>query len=225
MFYVVGLGNPGEEYEGTRHNTGREAVIKLLKDLTHSTGSGRAIEDLKINTKAKAQVAEGKIGKEKVTLILPDTFMNKSGNAVSYFIPTPKGVGKPTKSVGFKPKKSLENLIVVHDDIDLPIGKIKISYNKGVGGHKGLDSVVKVVKTLEFVRVRVGISPATAKGVAKKPGANLSPKAAEKAVIDFILGKWKPKEQEIMKKQFKKASEAIQCLITDGRDRAMNMFN
>ena len=207
MFYVVGLGNPGEEYLDTRHNTGRMAVQKLLKDLD--------LDEFEFNKKTNSLVSVGKIGKEKTTLILPNTFMNKSGQAVSYFV-------KPKLKSS---KKGLENLIVVHDDIDLPLGTIKISYNKGVGGHRGLDSVAKAVKTLEFVRVRVGISPATANGRAKKPGENLPPKKAGEAVIDFILGKFKPKEMEILKKTLKKVSEAIQTLITDGRDRAMNMFN
>lgn len=207
MFYIVGLGNPGDEYINTRHNTGKMAVLKLHKDL--------GLDEFEFNKKANALVTEGKIGKEKTTLILPETFMNKSGNAISYFI-------KPKLKTS---KKGLENLVVIHDDIDLPIGKIKISYNKGVGGHRGLDSVVKAVKTLEFVRVRIGISPSTAKGAAKKPGVNLSPKAAEKAVIDFILGKFKPSELEILKKEFKKVSEAVQTLVTDGRDRTMNIYN
>jgi len=215
MFYIVGLGNPGEEYLNTRHNTGRDVVMKLAKDWDAEWDEDK---------KSKSQISKSKIGKDAATLLLPDTFMNKSGQAVSYFVPTRKAVGKPTKSVGFKPK-GLENLIVVHDDLDLPLGTLKISYNKGVGGHRGLDSVVKAVKTLEFVRVRVGISPVGAKGRAKKPGLNLPPKAAEKAVIDFILGKFKPKEMEIVKKTLKKASEAIQTLITDGRDKAMNLFN
>lgn len=206
MFYVIGLGNPGEEYEGTRHNVGRMVVQKLLKDLK--------VGNPDFNKKANSQVAEGKIKKEKVLFILPDTFMNKSGQAVSAFI-KPK-TGKD---------KSQQNLIVVHDDLDLPIGTLKISYNKGVGGHRGLDSVVKAVKTLEFVRVRVGISPMTSKGLAKKPGAGLSPKAAEKAVIDFILGKFKPKELEILKKVLGRASEAAQSIITDGRAKAMNVYN
>ncbi|MEK7669108.1 MAG: aminoacyl-tRNA hydrolase [Patescibacteria group bacterium] len=200
MFFIVGLGNPGEEYEHSRHNTGRMAVLRLLKDLK--------IEDLKINKKANALILEDKIGKEKITLILPETFMNNSGKAVSYFV-------KPKLKTS---KKGLENLIVVHDDLDLPLGTLKISYNKGVGGHRGLDSVVKAVKTLEFVRVRVGISPATAKGRAKKP-------EGEQKVLDFILGKFKPSEADTLKKTLKKASEAVQTLITDGRDRAMNMFN
>ncbi|OHB15851.1 MAG: hypothetical protein A2431_01160 [Candidatus Zambryskibacteria bacterium RIFOXYC1_FULL_39_10] len=200
MFYIVGLGNPGSEYENTRHNTGRMAVNKLLKDLK--------IEDLKINKKANALVADGKIGKEKMTMILPETFMNNSGKAISFFV-------KPKLKTS---KKGIENLVVVHDDIDLPIGTMKVSYNKGTGGHRGLDSIVRAVKTKEFVRVRIGVSPATAKGKAKKP-------EGEKAILDLILGKFKPSEADIMKKMFKKASEAIQTLIIEGRERAMNIYN
>lgn len=218
MFYIVGLGNPGEEYDGTRHNTGRMAVLKLAKDI--------GADEFEFNKKSNALVANGKIKKEKVMLILPETFMNKSGNAIPYFV---KPVSKVSKAASAKAsasrRRGLENLIVVHDDLDLPIGIIKISYNKGVGGHRGLDSVAKAVKTLEFVRIRVGISPSDAKGRAKKPGMNLSPKAAEQAVIDFILGKFKPKEHEVIKKSFKKSSEAVQTMISESRDKAMNLFN
>ena len=200
MFFIVGLGNPGEEYINTRHNTGREAVLKLCKNLDFA--------DFENNNKFKSLISKGKIKKELVTLILPETFMNKSGQAISYFV-------KPKLKTA---KKGLENLIVVHDDLDLPLGTLKISYNKGTGGHRGLDSVAKAVKTLEFVRVRIGISPSTSKGRAKKP-------EGEQKVLDFILGKFKPAEMEILKKTFKKSSEAIQTLILDGRDRAMNRFN
>ena len=177
MFYVVGLGNPGEEYEGTRHNTGREAVDFFEK--------------------------KNELSPKKFSIIHSNEFMNNSGRAVVKFI---------------KNKKAAQNLIVVHDDIDLPIGTIKVSYNKGAGGHRGLDSVVKAVKTKEFVRIRIGISPATPKGKIKKPQGEI-------AVIDFILNKFKPAEMDIMKKTFKKTSEAIQTLITNGRDKAMNMYN
>jgi len=200
MFYIVGLGNPGAEYENTRHNTGRMAVSRLHKDLD--------LNEFELNKKSNALISKGKIKKEQLTLILPETFMNNSGKAVCFFV-------KPKLKTS---KKGLENLVVVHDDIDLPIGTMKISYNKGTGGHRGLDSIAKVVKTLEFVRVRIGVSPTTAKGRAKKP-------EGDKAIIDLILGKFKPKETDIMKKIFKKASEAIQTLITDGRDKAMNIYN
>lgn len=200
MFYIVGLGNPGTEYENTRHNTGRMAVSKLHKDLD--------LDEFEFSKKSNALTSKGKIKKEQLTLILPETFMNNSGKAISFFV-------KPKLKTS---KRGLENLVVVHDDIDLPLGSMKISYNKGTGGHRGLDSIVRAVKTKEFVRVRIGISPATAKGKTKKP-------EGEKAILDLILGKFKPSETDIMKKMFKKGSEAIQTLIIEGRERAMNIYN
>jgi len=200
MFYIVGLGNPGTEYENTRHNTGRMAISKLHKDL--------GLDEFEFNKKTNSLISKGKIKKEQLTLIQPETFMNNSGKAISFFV-------KPKLKTS---KKGLENLVVVHDDIDLPIGSMKISYNKGTGGHRGLDSIVRAVKTMEFVRVRIGVSPSTAKGRAKKP-------EGEKAILDLILGKFKPSEADIMKKMFKKASEAVQTLIIEGRERAMNIYN
>ena len=190
MFYVIGLGNPGIEYENSRHNTGKMAVEFFAK---------------KNNSK-------------KIKIIESREFMNNSGKAVAKFIKPPAFAKATAGKEKLKKSRSLENLIVVHDDIDLPLGTLKISYNKGTGGHRGLDSVVKAVKTKEFARIRIGISPATPKGKIKKP-------QGEKAVIDFILNKFKPAELETIKKVFKKVSEAIQTIVTDGRDRAMNMFN
>jgi hypothetical protein len=106
-------------------------------------------------------------GGGKATIIHSDEFMNHSGKAVAKFV---------------KSKKAAENLIVVYDDIDLPLGTMKISFNKSSGGHRGLESIIKALKTKEFTRIRIGISPTTASGKIKKPGSNLSPKAAEKAM-------------------------------------------
>jgi len=178
MFYIIGLGNPGVEYENTRHNAGKMAVSYF-------------------------QIRNPKSEIRNLKIIESKEFMNNSGKAVVKFV---------------KSKKAAQNLIVVHDDLDLPIGTLKISYNKGVGGHRGLDSVRKAVKTLEFIRVRIGISPATAKGRAKKP-------EGEQKVLDFILGKFKPSEVDVLKKVLKKTSEAILTIVKEGKDRAMNMFN
>lgn len=139
----------------------------------------------------------------KVTIIESSEFMNNSGKAVAKFV---------------KSKKAAENLIVVYDDIDLPLGAMKISWNKGSGGHRGLESVIKAVKTKEFTRIRIGISPTTPSGKLKKP-------QGEKKVLDFILGKFSPKEKEILKKVFKKASDAISTIVLSGREKAMNEFN
>lgn len=195
MHYIIGLGNPGEEYEESRHNTGRMAVLRLHKDLQKNSD----ISDFEFDKKANGLVAKSK----KIVLILPETFMNKSGASAQYFI---------------KSAKAAQNLVVVYDDMDLPLGTIKIVYNRGSGGHKGLESVVRAVKTKEFTRVRLGVSPASAKGRARKP-------SGEDKVLNFILSKFKPAEEAELKKMLKKASEAIQCIVEEGRDRAMNMYN
>ncbi len=195
QWVIVGLGNPGEEYDGMRHNAGRMAVEFFAKKI----GAG----DFRENTKANALVSSCEIGKNTATLVLPDTFMNKSGSAVMKFV---------------KSAKAAERLIVCYDDLDLPLGAMKISFDRGSGGHKGLESVMRAIKTKKFVRIRIGVSPATTKGVVKKP-------TGEKAVLDFILKKFKPSEQSILHDTFKRAALALETILTDGRERAMNQFN
>ena len=173
MKLVVGLGNPGEEYENTRHNTGRIVVGILEKKL------------------------------EKIKFITPDIFMNNSGPAVAKALAG---------------KKALKDLIVIYDDIDLPIGKIKISFNRSAGGHNGLASVIKAVKSEEFVRIRIGISPATPFGKIKKP-------SGEKAVLNFLLGEFKKLELETIKKLSKKIAEAVEMIFAEGKDKAMSIYN
>lgn len=182
---IVGLGNPGAEYENTRHNTGRMVLdmFRLKSDLP----------DWKEDKKIKSLVSK----KGKINLLLPEIFMNKSGEAVSKII---------------KSKKAIGELVVIHDDLDLPLGRFKISFNRGAGGHRGVQSVVKALKTEAFTRIRVGISPK------KKP-------TGEKAVIDFILGKFKPAELATFKKTAKKISEAIEMIVREDREKAMGTFN
>lgn len=192
---VVGLGNPGAEYEETRHNTGRMCAEYFAKSIE--------ADDFLFDKKANAHMAKGKVKKEEVAVLLPDTFMNKSGAAVGKFV----------KSV-----KAAERLIVCYDDLDLPIGKIKLSFDRGSGGHKGVESIMRAVKTKKFVRVRIGVSPATPKGVVKKP-------QGEKAVLDFILKQFRAPEMAELKKVFKRGAEAITTTITEGHLVAMNQYN
>jgi peptidyl-tRNA hydrolase, PTH1 family len=196
-YLIVGLGNPGEEYAGTRHNTGRIIVESLAKNFG---------AELKGDKKLNSLVGGGEIGKEKATFVLPDTFMNNSGKAVA-----PK-----VKSV-----KQAKELIVVHDDLDLPLGTFKISWNRGAGGHRGVDSIIKAIKTQEFIRFRVGISPETAAGKLKKP-------LGEEAVNKCIIGKFKPSELLAIKKVVKTAAEAVETILSDSKSglaRAMTQFN
>ncbi|OGI95729.1 hypothetical protein A2917_00195 [Candidatus Nomurabacteria bacterium RIFCSPLOWO2_01_FULL_42_17] len=175
MKLVVGLGNPGNEYENTRHNTGRIMV----------------------------GLVEKKIEGHKIKFITPDTFMNNSGPAVAKALAG---------------KKALKDLIVIYDDIDLPLGKIKISFNRSSGGHNGLGSIIKALKSEEFLRIRVGISPATPKGVVKKP-------KGEKAILNFLLGEFKKSELETIKKLSKKVAEAVETIFSEGKEKAMSLYN
>ncbi|MCX6755478.1 MAG: aminoacyl-tRNA hydrolase [Candidatus Nomurabacteria bacterium] len=174
MKLIVGLGNPGEQYENTRHNTGR-IIIGMIED--------------KINTKVK--------------FLMPDSFMNNSGKVVAPLI---------------KSKKDLSDLIVIYDDVDLPLGKIKISFNRSSGGHNGVGSIIKHLKTEEFLRIRVGICPTTPTGKLKKP-------KGEEAVLKFLLGDFKKEELVILKKESKKIAEAIDIIFAEGKDKAMSLYN
>jgi len=117
-----------------------------------------------------------------------------------------------------KNAKAAEKMLVIYDDLDLPIGKIKLSYDRGSGGHRGLDSIMKVLKTRKFARIRIGISPETAGGTLKKPNG-------EKEVNDFILGRFKPNEMEELKKVFKRVNDAISAVVERGALVAMNEVN
>ncbi len=198
-YIIVGLGNPGEEYEDTRHNVGRIALEAFRKanDFSEWDKDGRL----------NAFVSKGELSKAKksgkITLVEPETYMNKSGVSVKPLITS---------------AKKAEELIVIHDDLDLALGKMKVSFNKSSGGHRGVESIIKAIKTEGFTRVRVGISAASAKGVVKKP-------KGEEAVNDFIIGKFKPKEMEIMKKVAKQVAEALEMIITEDRQKAMGVFN
>lgn len=177
MKLVVGLGNPGEEYKNTRHNTGRILLTLVEKKL----------EDSKL----------------KIKYLAPDTFMNNSGKAVAPLV---------------KSKKDLQDLVVIYDDIDLPLGKMKISFNRSSGGHNGLGSIIKSLKTEEFLRIRIGIAPATPSGKIRKP-------KGEKATLNFLLGEFKKPELEVLKKLSKNVALAIETIFTESKDKAMSLYN
>ena len=192
---IVGLGNPGKEYEKTRHNAGRSAVELLAKQ----EGFGEFV----LNKTSKALVTKGNIGKESAVLVLPETMMNASGKAVSAFIKTPKAA---------------KNLLVIHDDLDLPLGTIKMVFARGSGGHKGVESVMRAIKTQEFARIRIGISGVGKKNQAKKV-------SGDEKVIKQVIGKWKPSEEAVFKKVLKKVAETVRLFATSGLASAIQFAN
>lgn len=195
MIYAVGLGNKGDEYEGTRHNAGRSLLIALAKK--------NKFTDWKYDKVLDALKAKGEMDGESFTFILPETYMNNSGRSV-------KALKLSTKQ--------LEKCIVVYDDLDMPIGKTKLSFNRSSGGHNGVKSIINHVKTESFPRLRIGVSPHTPGGKIKKP-------SGEKEVLAFLMKKFNPKEEEELKKLAKKVSESLVLIGERGYSIAMNEIN
>lgn len=202
MYTIVGLGNPGEEYKTTRHNAGRIAVEYFAKKLQFPEFTlSKKYQSLSSTDEISAKVDKKNVS-EKVLLLLPETFMNKSGVALEPLYLTPK---------------KAEKLIVVHDDLDMPLGKIKIFFNRGSGGHKGVESVIKKIKTESFIRVKIGVCPTTPSGKLKKP-------EGEK-LLDFIVGNFKKEELDEIKAVSKEVVEVLQTIVLEGKEIAMNTWN
>jgi PTH1 family peptidyl-tRNA hydrolase len=193
MILIVGLGNPGEEYKNSRHNTGFIILDYVLGKIEWKQSSG-----------TKALYYKDSIEKKEIEYFKPQTFMNNSGVAVAF--------------AQNKHKLKSQNIIVIYDDIDLPLGSLKISFNRSSGGHNGLESIIKKVKSKEFVRIRIGVSPVTPTGKIKKP-------KGEDAVLKFLLGNFKEDELKEIKKISKKVAEILVVLSTEGKDKAMTIYN
>jgi PTH1 family peptidyl-tRNA hydrolase len=191
MIIIVGLGNPGKKFEKTRHNLGFLIIENLKLKIKN-------FSDWKYEKKFKAEISRGKIGNKKIILAKPQTFMNNSGKSV-----------KPlTRSYNLEPK----NLIVVHDDIDLPLGKIRISIGRSAAGHKGVQSIIDELGTKNFVRFRIGIKPTTY-------DLRLT------TIENFVLQKFNKEEEKILKGVIERTCQAIETLIKEGIEKAMQKFN
>ncbi|MFA5001164.1 MAG: aminoacyl-tRNA hydrolase [Candidatus Paceibacterota bacterium] len=197
-YLFVGLGNPGPDYEKSRHSLGRMVLLSLA----NKPLGEMEIKDWQFDKKLKAQITRGTLKKNKFRFLLPENMMNNSGGCVKPLI---------------KSQKEANEVVVIHDDVDLPLGTLKISYNRGSGGHRGVESIVKALKTTKFVRLRLGVAPTTPSGKIKKPTGD--------KVIDFIIGNFKPAESETVKKTIKQAKTVIQSLIEDGLVKTMNLYN
>jgi PTH1 family peptidyl-tRNA hydrolase len=192
---IVGLGNPGKEYERTRHNAGRNAVELVAKQ----EGTGEFI----FNKTANALVSKGSVAAANATLVLPETMMNNSGKALLAFVKSPRAA---------------KNLLVIHDDLDLPLGAIKLVFGRGSGGHKGVESIMRAIKTKDFARIRIGISAQGKKHQAKKV-------QGDEKVVKHVIGRWKPSEEAIVKKVLKKVVETVRLFATSGIESATQFAN
>lgn len=184
MQLIVGLGNPGAVYAGTRHNVGVEVVARAA-----------ARWDISLAPRGIAIRGSGRLGSVRLELAGTLDWMNLTG--------------PPLKGLLREYKLTSENLILVHDDLDLELGRLRIKQGGGSGGHNGIKSVVEALGTPEFVRVRIGIG---------RPALRQDP-------ADFVLEVFSKEEREILAPCLERAVDALECLIHRGASVAMNQFN
>lgn len=184
-FCVVGLGNPGEEYRSTRHNIGFQVVDAV---------AARWNVDIR-RTEFRALTAEGNIGRSMVLLMKPQTFMNASGRAVADALST----------LGFSPGR----VIAIYDDLDLPVGRLRVRGDGGAGGHRGVSSMIDQLGTAAFPRIRVGIG--------RPPEGT--------PVIEYVLSPFGADHADEVARTVVRAADAVECIVTDGVTAAMQTFN
>lgn len=185
---ICGLGNPGEKFKNTRHNVGFMVIDEFA--------GKNNFPEFKLNKKFNSLISENILNEEKIILAKPQTFMNESGKSVK-------------KLAEARP---LRNLVVVHDDLDLPLGKIKISAGRGSAGHKGVESIIKEIGTKNFVRLRIGIQP----------------KQYHRPVHGtdkFVLQKFGKEEERTKKMILEKTADALDFLLKEGLEKTMNEYN
>jgi len=184
-FIIIGLGNPGREYENTRHNIGSLALDKIGRQW------GIDISRLRY----KSLTGEGKFGGKRVILVKPQTYMNRSGQAVGSFLRFYK--------------TGLENLLVIHDDLDLPFGSIRLRENGGSGGQRGMESIISHLGSPNFARLRLGIG---------RPPGRMDP-------ADYVLKKFSKSEQFDLELVLNSACDAVETLLRENIEKAMTRFN
>jgi PTH1 family peptidyl-tRNA hydrolase len=182
---IIGLGNPGRKYRPTKHNVGFRIVDRFAEK-----------KGIRLKRRlGKVQIGEGRVGAERVVIAKPLTYMNRSGAVVRKLI---KELGIP-----------LDHLVVVHDDLDLASGRIKIKEGGGHGGHKGVSSIIEQVGSTDFLRVKVGID---------------KPQTPEEGA-DYVLTPFDNEQIPLVDESMKQASEAIEAIVVSGKAKAMSMYN
>jgi PTH1 family peptidyl-tRNA hydrolase len=189
MKLIVGLGNPGRAYANNRHNIGFICLNHLAKSQRIKLDQKRSL----------ARIGAGEVAGNKVVLAKPQTYMNQSGQSVSRLV----------QKFNINPN----DLLVIHDDLDLPPAKIRISHGSGSGGHKGIESIIQELGNQDFTRIRVGI------------GRPNKAEISEADIIDYVLSDFIPEERQAIDRVIPRVSEAILTLLTEGLATAMNKFN
>ncbi len=193
MKLIVGLGNPGRGYASNRHNVGFACLNHFAR-----------MQGIRFDKKqGRARIGMGEVAGSKVVVARPQTYVNLSGQSVSRLVK--------------KFKIDFNDLVVIHDDLDLPLGKIRIRYGGSSGGHKGVESIISELGSQDFIRIRVGIGRPTPTG---------SPvEISEADIIAYVLSGFAPGEKQIITQVIPSVNEAILCLLAEGLTSAMNKYN
>jgi peptidyl-tRNA hydrolase, PTH1 family len=194
MFTVVGLGNPGDEYRDTRHNVGFAVLGAFVAE--------NRLPSFVQSSRYAGLISEGVFNGADVGILLPTGFMNNSGVSVAKYI---------------KEHESSEQLIVVHDDVDLPFGEVRVSFDRGAGGHNGVQSIINTCITKRFVRVRVGVARKNIFGIIGRPRGD--------ALSSFVLGKFTKSESAHLPEISTKVTTALTLIVTKGVEHAMQECN
>lgn len=195
MYTIVGLGNPGAEYKHTRHNVGWMVL--------ESFASAKGLPSFVQSGTYAAQLSEGMLGETEVAVLLPTSYMNNSGGSVAKYLNDHAA--------------ETEKLVVVHDDVDLALGDVRISFDRGGGGHNGVQSIINSCGSKQFIRVRVGIAPTGFFGGVKRPkGEKLS---------TFVLGAFTKRDLELFPSIAEKVEKALMFIVEKGVVRAMEVCN
>ena len=192
MKLIIGLGNPGHRYVNNRHNVGFKCLDLFAREHGISLTQRRALSKL----------GTGEVAGTKIVLAKPQTFMNLSGEAVSALVR--------------RYKLSVQDILVIYDDLDLPLGKIRIREKGSSGGHNGLKSIISHLGTQDFPRIRVGIAPAE---------SSESTPISKVDAIEHVLSDFTEAEKTTMRDVYVKVAAAIQCILTEGISAAMNKYN
>ena len=193
MKLIVGLGNPGRVYANNRHNVG----FMCLNHFARTQG-------IRFDKKqGKARIGIGEVAGVTIAVARPQTYMNLSGEAVSHLI----------KRFAI----NLDELMVIHDDLDLPLGKIRIRQGGGSGGHKGIESIISCLGGQDFVRIRAGIG--------RPPATEGSGEVSDADIIAYVLNDFPHDQKQIITAVIPRVGEALYCLLTEGLTAAMNKYN
>lgn len=192
MKLIVGLGNPGRTYAHNRHNIGFRCLNYFAR--LHSIRFERR--------QCQARVGFGQVAGSKLLLAKPRTFVNLSGRAVGPLL--------------HKYSTPLSDLLVIYDDLDLSLGKIRLRRSGGSGGHKGMESIISALGSEDFPRIRVGIGRPQVEGLSNTD---------EDAIVNYVLSDFTPQEEELIKSAIATVAEAIDCFLTQGIEVAMSKFN